>query len=862
MGHRISGCTVSVEEDSSGIGARIQTPEDSLGQDTAPERGMPERNPLRPTLVYLGPTESGERGVNIANTRYSRKAKGKDMVGPDQTGLQRITSCTGRCDSEGNLADTSLWPPFTRRANLPGFENFPDPVQGGRQTRQLFFEEEQLTLQVEGIPTENRRLPVEAEQVWGAIDVMYEERTVNNRSGGEDVQADSERDDLIHIRSGRAGEVHIIPALPQQARVLESLGVSWRLSSRGQGSQQATGFLSGFLPSSFRVARRHLRTATLLTKMSIPFQAPLTSARRLSHAQGSGGSLEAIRAIMIIITWNCQGLGQPTAVRHLKELIRSSKGDIIFLSEAKRSAAKMCESWCLVESTAQGYNGPWLLLGDFNTILDNNDKLGGKPFRAASCAFAKKVTQKAGLIDLGFSGQPFTWNNKRWREDNIKERLDRCLANADWMFIFPTAKVFHLPTLGSDLTSLCLDTLPQYATLGILAFLQTFPPCISEENNVALVRGVTPEEIKAALDSIGSHKAPGPDRATGQELILGKSGIFFSKNLPLRFGRLLARLLKVKVMPSDERYLRTNLFFARSKAQTFHRICEHISSHLQMWNGKLLFQAGRTVLIKSVTSAIPTYQMSCFALPKATCKTINRLQRDFWWGKRKEANKPLYLKKWKEICRLKREGGLGIREAETTNKAYLSKLVWRLHQKSDDLWGQVLKAKYFPRCNILQALPKADASWTWRSIQSAIGNINTNSCWQIRTARFSSCRFTSSEEGEALAILGGVKWAREQGLTRVNMETDVEAIFSFCQTGSASISWSFKVILHDTLALYKHFENICISYTPRSVNSVARIIVGRSTNGNLCFSWFGSPPEWLQESFRSDGTTFVTVPIR
>ncbi|KAF6172401.1 hypothetical protein GIB67_025906 [Kingdonia uniflora] len=133
------------------------------------------------------------------------------------------------------------------------------------------------------------------------------------------------------------------------------------------------------------------------------------------------------------------------------------------------------ESWRLVESTAQGYNGHWLLLGDFNTIFDCKDKLGGKPFRGASCAFAKEVTQEAGLIDLGFSGQPFTLNNKRRGGDNIKERLDRCLANADWMFIFPTAKVFYLPALSSDHTILCLDTLLKYATLANL-ISQVFIP--------------------------------------------------------------------------------------------------------------------------------------------------------------------------------------------------------------------------------------------------------------------------------------------------------------------------------------------------------------------------------------------------
>lgn len=33
------------------------------------------------------------------------------------------------------------------------------------------------------------------------------------------------------------------------------------------------------------------------------------------------------------------------------------------------------------------------------------------------------------LIDLGFVGNKFTWSNHRTESDNIRERLDRCLAN-------------------------------------------------------------------------------------------------------------------------------------------------------------------------------------------------------------------------------------------------------------------------------------------------------------------------------------------------------------------------------------------------------------------------------------------------
>jgi hypothetical protein len=48
------------------------------------------------------------------------------------------------------------------------------------------------------------------------------------------------------------------------------------------------------------------------------------------------------------------------------------------------------------------------------------------------CAHVKN----GGLVDLGLSGPPYTWSNKRFSSIPTYERLD-----AEWCRVFPTASV-------------------------------------------------------------------------------------------------------------------------------------------------------------------------------------------------------------------------------------------------------------------------------------------------------------------------------------------------------------------------------------------------------------------------------------
>ena len=49
-----------------------------------------------------------------------------------------------------------------------------------------------------------------------------------------------------------------------------------------------------------------------------------------------------------------------------------------------------------------------------------------------------------GLVDLGFRGNVFTWNNNHLGDAYVQECLDRACSTPEWRELFPQAKVIHI----------------------------------------------------------------------------------------------------------------------------------------------------------------------------------------------------------------------------------------------------------------------------------------------------------------------------------------------------------------------------------------------------------------------------------
>jgi hypothetical protein len=121
------------------------------------------------------------------------------------------------------------------------------------------------------------------------------------------------------------------------------------------------------------------------------------------------------------------------------------------------------------------------------------------------------------------------------------------------------------------------------------------------------------------------------------------------------------------------------------------------------------------VLINSVLNSIPIFYLSYLKMPIGVIKKIVRIQREFLWGGIKGGKKISWVK-WKDVCLPRGQGGLGVRDVGKVNASLLIKWRWKLLQKDNAVWKDVLEAKY-------GSIVRHKVSWSGYQLSNRV------SCW-------------------------------------------------------------------------------------------------------------------------------------
>ncbi|KAL0289800.1 UNVERIFIED_CONTAM: hypothetical protein Sradi_7064800 [Sesamum radiatum] len=99
---------------------------------------------------------------------------------------------------------------------------------------------------------------------------------------------------------------------------------------------------------------------------------------------------------------------------------------------------------------------PWLLLGDFNAVIDSSEVCGNAAGNRASMTEFREFITGAGLVHLPFTGCPFTWHNCSEGNRSLWKRLDQVMVNEAWLECWPQSSYLSALPKTSDHSPLVL----------------------------------------------------------------------------------------------------------------------------------------------------------------------------------------------------------------------------------------------------------------------------------------------------------------------------------------------------------------------------------------------------------------------
>ncbi|KAK9677027.1 hypothetical protein RND81_11G117000 [Saponaria officinalis] len=162
------------------------------------------------------------------------------------------------------------------------------------------------------------------------------------------------------------------------------------------------------------------------------------------------------------------------------------------------------------------------------------------------------------------------------------------------------------------------------------------------------------------------------------------------------------------------RYLGVPLNASRITIDMYNVLLTRIQSSTQHWSSHLLSYAGKIQLINTIVFGLESYWSASLLILKGLIKRITKLCKDFFWAG--GGNTRMTFKSWSSICLPWDEGGFGVKEVLSWNKALIAKLLWNLDQGRGGIWTKWVASYYLNSCSIWEVSGMVSSSESFKAI--------------------------------------------------------------------------------------------------------------------------------------------------
>ncbi|XP_074314348.1 uncharacterized protein LOC141649561 [Silene latifolia] len=227
--------------------------------------------------------------------------------------------------------------------------------------------------------------------------------------------------------------------------------------------------------------------------------------------------------------------------------------------------------------------------------------------------------------------------------------------------------------------------------------------------------------------------------ATGLQVSTTKSTAFF-RNVPEQLKRDILQVSGYSEGSIPFTYLGMPIQTTRLKKHDCECLVDKICARINGYGARKFSYAGRLVIVKSVLNTLHSYWASLFVIPKGITKRIEAVCRNFLWDNSADYRRaPLVA--WDSVCRPKDEGGLGLKDLETWNKAMVGRLVDWVAMKRDSIWVHWVQSNYLKGRDWMEYKPSSNSSWVWRKIcqvKDDMRNGYTSGLWTAQSGGFTN----------------------------------------------------------------------------------------------------------------------------